>query len=50
MSYEKHTGMTSVKKKTLYVQKLSSENHAIYMIMWKNVVVPDSPQMTLYDA
>jgi len=24
-----------------------SENHAIYEIMWKNMVEPDRPQMTI---
>jgi len=29
-----------------YVQKLVSENRAVYEIMWKNTVEPDTPQMT----
>jgi hypothetical protein len=27
--------------------KLSSENHAVYEITWKNIVEPDRPQMTI---
>jgi hypothetical protein len=30
-----------------YVQKLLSENHAVYEIMWKNTIQPDRPQMTI---
>ena len=26
------------------------ENQAVYEIMWKNAVKPDSPQMTIYGA
>jgi len=26
----------------------SLENHAVYEIMWKNVVEPDGPQMTIW--
>jgi len=25
-----------------------SENHAVYEIMWKNIVQPDRTQMTIY--
>ena len=34
--------------KTFYVQKFFSENRAVYEIMWKNIVQPDSPQMTIW--
>ena len=30
------------------LNNISSENHFVYMIMWKNKVQPDSPQMTIY--
>jgi hypothetical protein len=30
-----------------YVQWRFSENHAVYEMMWKNMVVPDRPQMTI---
>jgi hypothetical protein len=32
---------------TFYVQYLLAENSAIYYIMWKNVVQPDIPEVTL---
>jgi len=31
---------------TFYVQYIIPENHAVYEIMWKNMVQPDRPQMT----
>jgi hypothetical protein len=30
-----------------YIQKLFSENRAVYKIMWKNMVQPDRPQPTI---
>jgi len=30
-----------------YVQKLLSENRAVYKIMWKNTIEPCRPQMTI---
>jgi len=27
-----------------------SENHAVYEIIWKNMVVPDRPQITMYNT
>jgi hypothetical protein len=32
------------RKHTFYVQQLFSENRAVYEIMWKNMVQPDTPQ------
>jgi len=32
-------------KHSFYVQKLCSENRAIYEITWKNFVLPDSPEI-----
>jgi len=29
-----------------YVQNLVSENRAVYEIMWKNTLEPNTPQMT----
>jgi len=29
---------------------LSPENCTVYTIMWKNMVLPDRPQMAIYDA
>jgi hypothetical protein len=34
-------------QKTFYVQTLFPESRAIYEIMWKNMVDPDRPQMTI---
>jgi hypothetical protein len=31
------------------LSNLFSENHAIYEIMWKNIVEPGRPQMTVWD-
>jgi hypothetical protein len=37
------------KIKTLFhVQMLLFENHAVYEIMWKNIVEPGRPQMTIW--
>ena len=33
-------------KHTFNIQKLLSENCAVYKIMWKNMVEPGRPQMT----
>jgi hypothetical protein len=33
-------------KHTFYVQELVFQNHAIYEIMWKNIVKPGRPKMT----
>jgi hypothetical protein len=35
------------KIKTRYFQKTFSENHTFYEIMWKNLVQPDTQQMTM---
>jgi len=35
---------------TLHDQQLSPESHAVYDIMWKNVVHPDRPQMRMHAA
>jgi hypothetical protein len=32
---------------TFYVQHIFSENLAFYEIVWKNMVQPDRPQMTI---
>jgi len=34
-------------KHAFYVQKRFSENRAVHETMWKNVVEPDRPQMTI---
>jgi hypothetical protein len=34
-------------KQTLFVQQLFFENHAVYEIIWKNMIGPDGPQMTM---
>jgi len=34
-------------KHTLYVHNFFSDNHDIYDTMWKNVVQPGTPQMTI---
>jgi len=31
-----------------YVQNLVSENRAVYEIMWKNTLEPDTPQVTTW--
>jgi len=36
-----------IKTHTVYVQKLYSENHIVYEIMWKNTVQPVRPQITI---
>ena len=35
-------------KHTFYVQKLFPENHAVYEIMWKNIVERGRPEMTIW--
>jgi hypothetical protein len=34
-------------KHTVYVQQFSSENHAICKVMWRNMLEPDRPQVTV---
>jgi hypothetical protein len=34
-------------KTHICVQKLYLESHAVYELMWKNMVEPDRPQMTV---
>jgi hypothetical protein len=34
-------------KHIFYVQKYFPKNHAVDEIMWKNMVQPDRPQMTI---
>jgi hypothetical protein len=36
------------KKHTFYVQFFGGENRATYEIMWKSIVEPDRPQMTIW--
>ena len=37
--------------KTLILYSIiSPENRDVYEVMWKNMVQPDKPQMTVYDA
>ena len=31
----------------IFIQQLFSENLAVYEMMWKNMVEPDKPQMTI---
>jgi hypothetical protein len=38
---------TKKTKHTVYVQERFSENRAVYKVMWKNMVQPDRPQMTI---
>jgi hypothetical protein len=38
------------KIKTRFIFSFFFENRAVYEIMWKNVVEPDSLQMTIYGA
>jgi hypothetical protein len=35
------------KIKTRFLFHFFSENRAVYEIMWKNIVEPDRPQMTI---
>jgi hypothetical protein len=35
-------------KHTFYVQERFSENSAVYNLIWKNMVQPDRPQMTIF--
>jgi hypothetical protein len=33
--------------KTHILCSVNSENYAVYEVMWKNIVEPDRPQMTM---
>ena len=35
-------------KDAFYVQYFFFENRTVYEIMWKNIVQPDRPQMTIW--
>jgi hypothetical protein len=41
------TNLHRKSKHTFNVQKLFSENRAIYEIIWKDTVEPDRPQLTI---
>jgi hypothetical protein len=41
------TNVSRENQDTFYVQKYFSENRAIYEIMWKDIVEPERPQMTI---
>jgi len=41
------TNVVEKAKHTFHFQYPSFENSAIYEIMWKNMVQPDRPQMTI---
>jgi len=47
---EKYFGQNLYRKSkhTFYVRKQVSENRAIYEKMWKNIVEPDRPQVTIW--
>jgi hypothetical protein len=42
------TKFNKISKDTFFVHCISSENHAVYEILWKIVVEPDRPRMTVW--
>jgi len=42
-----HTKVVDKFKNAFYVQQLSPENRTVYEIIWKNMVKPVRPRMTI---